>query len=325
MFYINSNSTDPSFNLALEQYAFDTLSQNDDVFMLWQNRDAVIVGLHQNTFEEINCGYLEKHNISVVRRLSGGGAVFHDLGNINYTFITRIHDSSVFDFSDSCQPVVDALLAMGLHVEFSGRNDITIGGKKFSGNARYFRDGRLMQHGTLLFDADLDKMAEALRVPDDKLISKGIKSVRSRVTNLRDYLDLTLDEFRSALRKSIACDMPEYILSEQDNMAINIIKHNRYSLWEWNYGKSPEFSIVKRRRLENFGAIRLSMDVNNGIITAFATDGDYFGIRPYSGIADSLRGVKLERDALLHALCTLPLNEYYEGLSANELVNLILE
>ena len=325
MLYIDNNSTDPAYNLALEQYAFDTLSQHDEIFMLWQNRDAVIIGLHQNAMEETNQGYLERYGIPVVRRLSGGGAVFHDLGNLNFTFITHECNVAKLDFVDSCRPISDALISMRLPVQLCGRNDMTIGGRKFSGNARYYRNGRLMHHGTLMFDVDIDKMSESLRVTDDKLVSKSIKSVRSRVVNLREYLHMTMDEFRACIRESIAGAMPVYILSGQDQVSTDLIKRDRYDTWEWNFGKSPEFRIVKRRRLDNFGAIRLGINVDNGIITAFSTDGDYFGVKPCDGISAALCGTRLERRALMSALDGIPLDEYYEGLSADDLVRLILE
>ena len=325
MFYIENNSTDPAYNLALEQYAFDTLSLRGDVCMLWQNRDAVIIGLHQNAMEETNQGYLERHGIPVVRRLSGGGAVFHDLGNLNFTFITRAHDIAELDFTASCKPILDALISMGLPVEFLGRNDMVIGGRKFSGNARYYRDGRLMHHGTLMFDVDIDKMSDALRVPDDKLVSKSIKSVHSRVVNLREYLDMTMEGFLLHIRDSIARDLPVYPLGEQDILDIGEIKRNRYDTWDWNYGKSPGFSIVKRRRLDNFGTIRLCMDAENGVITAFYTDGDYFGAKPCDDISGALCGVRLECGALIRALDGIVLDEYYEGLSVDDLVRLILD
>jgi lipoate-protein ligase A len=325
MIYLESNSVDPAYNLALEQYAFDALSQNDDVFMLWQNSDSVIVGLHQNTIEEINRGFVEKNAIHVVRRLSGGGAVFHDLGNLNYTFITHIEDASSIDFAGSCKPIADALISMGLPVEFSGRNDMTIDGKKFSGNARYYRDGRLMHHGTLLFDTDLDKMSQALLVPVDKLVSKSVKSVRSRVINLCDYLDATIDEFWASVRKSVAGDIPAHTLSVQDRRAVESIKRDRYDTWEWNYGKSPEFSVEKRRRIEKFGAIRLRMSAAGGKITGFATDGDYFGVKTCDDVAAALLGVELESSALLSALNSVDLSNYYEGLYVEEFVRLILE
>jgi lipoate-protein ligase A len=325
MVYIETNSNDPAYNLALEQYAFDTISRTSELFMLWQNRDAVIVGLHQNTMQEINRGFLESNGIPVVRRLSGGGAVFHDLGNLNFTFITREADTSAIDFALSCRPIADALASMGVPVEFRGRNDMTAGEKKFSGNARYYRDGRLMHHGTLLFDVSLDRLAEALRVPDDKLVSKGVKSVRSRVVNLREYLDMPVSEFWAKLRQALAGNMPEYTLSEHDIRAVEAIKRERYDTWEWNYGQSPEYSIEKRRRLEGFGTIRLSMGVEKGRITAYASDGDYFGVRPYGDVAEALRGARLEREALQQALSRISLNDYYEGLSQDGFIKLLLE
>lgn len=325
MRYLESGSTDPAFNLALEQYAFDTLSPDGEVFMLWQNRDCVIVGLHQNTEEEINRGFIDKNNIPVIRRLSGGGAVFHDLGNLNFTFITNEPDIDRLSFDRSRRHIADALSALGVPVKFSGRNDMTVDGKKFSGSARYFRDGRLMHHGTLLFDSDLEKMSEALRVSDDKLVSKGIKSIRSRVTNLSGYTNMTAAEFQAFLRESVAGDMPAYTLSERDCEAVGAIRRERYSSWDWNYGHSPEFSVIKRRRIDGFGAIRIRMSAENGKITDFATDGDYFGSRPYSDVASALRGVRLERNALLDALRGIALWEYYDGLAADELAGLILE
>ena len=325
MWYIEGSETNPAFNLALEQYAFDVLSLEKDIFMLWQNSDTVIVGLHQNTAQEINKGFIDKENIPVIRRLSGGGAVFHDKGNLNFTFITREPDESTIDFASSCKPIADALNSMGIPVEFRGRNDMTVEGKKFSGNARYYRDGRLMHHGTILFDVNLDNLAKSLHVADDKLISKGVKSVRSRVTNLREYIDIDVFEFWSKLKNTMADDLPEYKLTEQDLAAINKIKAERYGTWEWNYGRSPAFSIEKRRRIEGFGSIRISMEANKGRITAFATDGDYFGVKPFTDVASALIGVQLERSAILQALKQIKLSDYYDNLEAEAFVGLILE
>lgn len=329
MRYLESRSTDPAFNLALEQYVFDTLSPDEDFFMLWQNRDAVIVGLHQNTAEEINREYIEQNGIAVVRRLSGGGAVFHDSGNLNFSFITRASDAGNLDFADSCLPIVKALSSLGIHVELVGRNDLTIGGRKFSGNARYLRDGRLMHHGTLLFDTDLQKMTAALHVSEDKIISKGIQSVRSRVTNIREHLsrDMTIHDFWAFMRTSVADgqNMPEYTLSEQHLEAVRAIRRERYTTWEWNFGRSPDYSIKKLRRLPDFGAIRIGMDVESGVITAFSTDGDYFGNNSYQDVAAALLHVRLEKNALLDALSPLPIDAYYSGLSKEEFVRLIAE
>jgi lipoate-protein ligase A len=329
MRYLESRSTDPAFNLALEQYVFDTLSKDNEFFILWQNRDAVIVGLHQNTAEEINRSYIEKNSIPVVRRLSGGGAVFHDLGNLNFSFITSAPDADKLDYRFSCQPIMEALEGLGVHTETSGRNDILVDGKKFSGNARYLRNGRLMHHGTILFDTDFEKMSEALHVSEDKFESKSVKSVRARVANLREYLpqDMTVMEFWEHLRKSIAGkrNMPEYTLSAQDREAVEAIRRERYATWEWNFGQSPDFSITKRRRLPGFGAIRISMQVENGEITAFASDGDYFGNRSNADIAAALHRTKMEEKALLEALSNVPLEEYYAGLTREEFVRFIVD
>jgi len=325
MIYIESKMTDPAFNLALEQYAFDILSKQNDLFMLWQNRNAVIVGLHQNTAQEISKGFVDAHNVSVIRRLSGGGAVYHDMGNINFTFITRQHDNEDVNFEDSCKPIADALTAMGFPVEFRGRNDMTIDGKKFSGNARYFKDGRLMHHGTLLFDVNLETLARVLHVADDKLISKGVKSVRSRVTNLSEYTDMSVSGFWQRLRDTLAAKMPHYELTPDDINAIEEIKINRYDTWEWNYGRSPAFSVVKQRRIDGFGNIRISMEANNGVISAFATDGDYFGVKPYYELAEVLIGVRLERSALSEAIKDVRLSDFYEGLEPDSFVSIILD
>ena len=325
MIYIESNSNDPAYNLALEQYAFDSLSKVDDIFMLWENKDSVVIGLHQNTFEEINPSFISEHGIHVVRRLSGGGAVFHDLGNLNYTLIKKTAIDEQIDIFASCKPISDALSSLGLPVEFSGRNDMTINSRKFSGNASYCRDGRLMHHGTLLFNVNLNNMEQALRVSYDKLFSKSVKSIRSRVINLSDFLDMTQYEFKTSIRRFVVGDAPLFLLSEKDKIEVESISRERYATWDWTYGKSPNFDIVKSRRLESFGTICIRLSIDNGIITSFATDGDYFGVLKCSGVSDVLRGVKLEMNALMRALEKIDLNEYYEGLSAAALARLILE
>ena len=314
-------------NLALEQYVFDTLALEDEFFMLWRNRDAVIVGLHQNTAEEVNLAYAEQSGIKIVRRLSGGGAVFHDFGNLNFTFITNAESPEALSGERFYRQISNALSNIGVQSELNGRNDITIDGGKFSGTASYLRDGRLMYHGTLLFDTDFDRMATVLRVSDDKIASKGVSSVRDRVTNIRRHLphDMTMDEFWAHLRVSITGDMEVYTLTERDIGAIDVIRRERYATWEWNFGRSPGYSIVKRRRIPGFGAIKISMDIRDEKIAVFTTNGDFFGDRPCDDVSAALIGVRLTSDELHAALSHLSLDEYYRGLSADELVRLILE
>lgn len=187
MIYVKSNSTKPQFNLALEEYVFEHLDEYGEIFMLWQNEPSIIVGKHQNTIEEINTKYVKENNINVVRRLSGGGAVYHDLGNLNYTIISKDEGSKGFDFKTFSQPVIDVLADLGIRAEFTGRNDIVIGDQKFCGNAQYMKKGKVLHHGAILFDTELDVLGKSLKVSKDKIASKGVKSVRSRVTNIKDH------------------------------------------------------------------------------------------------------------------------------------------
>ena len=183
--YLDLMTTDPSYNLAMEQYVFDCLPRDRMYFMLWQNDNAIIVGKYQNTIAEINEEAVRERGILVVRRLSGGGAVYHDMGNLNFTFITDVGESNALDLKLFCEPVVRTLATLGVKAEVNGRNDITIDGKKFSGNSQYIRQGRVMHHGTIMFDSDLSVVSEALRVAPTKIQTKGIRSVRSRVTRAR--------------------------------------------------------------------------------------------------------------------------------------------
>lgn len=327
MVYLESPSTAPDFNLALEQYVFDSLPRSNQYFMLWQNDNAIIVGKHQNTAEEIDRSFVERHGIRVVRRLSGGGAVYHDLGNINYTFIVDAKGAQSLDFAFFCQQVVKALTILGVVAQVSGRNDITIAGKKFSGNAQYIKKGRVMHHGTIMFDSDLTKLAGALKVSKDKFQSKGVKSVRSRVTNVREHLpkDITLAQFWAALRQTLAGGgTTTQQLTKDDLRQVEALRQSRYATWAWNYGASPQYSIRKERRIEGCGKIQIGLEVEKGIITAFSSHGDYFGSGDIADVARLLIGQRIEEQALLDSLTGFPIDDYYRNLSIEELVDIIL-
>lgn len=328
MLYIKSPSTDPAFNLALEQYVFESLAKNDEYFMLWQNDNAIIVGKHQNTNLEVDMEFVEKQGIKIVRRLSGGGAVYHDLGNINYTFIVDAKGSNTLDFALFCKQIVQVLATLGVKAEISGRNDITIGGKKFSGNAQYIKKGRIMHHGTIMFDSDLEVLTAALRVKNDKILAKGIQSVRSRVTNVREHLpaQVSLAKFWDSLEHSLVVEqeMGRYQLTGIDIAKIETLRLNRYETWEWNFGASPHYSIQKERRVEGFGTIQIGMEVEKGVIIAYTSYGDYFGSGDVEDIARLLQGVRLEKGALYQALGTISIEHYYRNLTLNELVDIII-
>ena len=329
MYYLESPSTDPYFNLALEQHIFDAFDRRHEYFMLWRNNNAVIVGKHQNTLAEVNAAYVKDNNIAVVRRLSGGGAVYHDLGNINFTFIVTGDSPGGFDFAVFCNPVVRALAGLGVTAEINGRNDMTIQGAKFSGNAQYRKQGRIMHHGTILYDSDLSQVGRALVVSKDKIASKGLKSVRSRVTNVKEHMpgNTTVEHFIKALREAMfeQKELTAICLSEADLEAVNTLRRDVYETWDWNYGASPPCSMVKTRRVEGCGTLQVHMDVQQGKINGLAFFGDYFSNRDSAELAERLTGQPLDPAVLADVLRKAPVDEYFHNLAADALVAILTQ
>ena len=328
--YIESRNTSPYYNLALEQFVFDSLGPENDCFMLWQNDNSIIVGKHQNTSEEINAAFVKERNITVARRLSGGGAVYHDLGNLNFTFITGADKKGGIDFSVFCEPIGNALHSFGVPVEISGRNDMTVEGKKFSGNAQYVKCGRVMHHGTILYDSDLAVLSLALKPGDDKIESKGIKSVQSRVTNIRPYMkkDMTISEFWSSLKNFMASafGMNEFTLKAEQSAAVEGLREKVYSRWSWNYGYSPPHTLRKARRIEGCGKIEIFLDLaKEGVIRNIAFYGDFFGSRDPAALAEKLTGRRLEHEELKTALNGVEINQYFHSLDDGNFLALLLE
>ncbi len=329
MRYIESPSVNPYFNLALEQYVFDSLDNTQDYCMLWRNDNAIIIGKHQNTIAEVNSKYVGEHGVHVVRRLSGGGAVYHDLGNVNFTFISSVGDMGSFDFSSFCMPVVRALESFGVHAQVSGRNDMTIEGKKFSGNAQYAKRGRIMHHGTLMFDSDLDVMRQALAAPKDRINSIGIRSVESMVTNIKPYMpaDITVMEFMHKLRDSLAQEfnLEPYSLTQEDIDAVTKLQTSVYETWQWNYGNSPAFEIQKERRIDGVGKIQVFMDADNGILTDVGFYGDYFGSRDTDDLKQLLTGRMFEESSLRGALANVDISDYFNNLDLDTLISILMQ
>ena len=316
--YLLSDSTDPSWNLAAEQYVFDSLPRAASYLMLWQNDRAIIIGKYQNTLAEINKAYVDTRGIRVVRRLSGGGAVYHDLGNLNYTLITDAGNLDQLNLHMFCVPVVRTLEKLGVNAEISGRNDITVDGRKISGNSQYLRGGRIMHHGTLLFDSDLSAVDQALHVDEEKIQSKGVRSVRSRVTNIRPLLaqDCTLLEFRALLLESFLRENvgTRYTFSDQDRRAIEKLRQERYASWEWNYGSSRTCSMIKKHRFEVCGTLEVSICLDAGRIKALHFAGDFFSLREPEELAARLIGLRLEESDIAAALSDCEVERYFLGL-----------
>ena len=324
--YIHVTSTDPAFNLALEEYVFDRLPRDRQYFLFWQNRNAIIIGKHQNTLAEINETYVREHDIRVVRRLSGGGAVYHDLGNLNFTWITDAEDGAQVDLGKFCQPVAEALRSLGADAQVSGRNDILIDGQKISGNAQYIREGRVMHHGTLLFDSELSTLGNALKVDPAKIQAKGVQSVRSRVTTIRPHLasGVTLADFQQCILEHLfPVGVMEYRLTDADLAAIEDIKRTRYDTWEWNYGASPPCALIRKLRIEGCGIVEAHIRQEKGRIASLEFRGDFFSTIEPEVLATQLLGLRLTEEDCRPVLERADVSRFFAGAQTPDILMLL--
>jgi lipoate-protein ligase A len=322
---IQLKSHDVYFNLAAEEYLFSQPEETETRLLLWQNKNAIVIGKHQNTVEEVNLSFAARHNIHIARRISGGGAVYHDLGNLNYSIIVQ-SDAMRWDIKRMADPVVAALRRLGVPVKLNDRNDLLIAGKKISGSSQYIRRDHLLHHGTLLFHADLAMLSESLKPDYDHIESKSRKSVRSPVANIcNHYPALTIPAFTTALTDVLAetDDVKPYTFSDQDVEAISKLRDEKYSTWDWIHTRSPEYTITKRRLL-NGREVRVTMAVKDSVIQSLDMDGDNELINEWAEIEKKLRGVKLREDDITQALNSLGLRQSITGLSAQQLVWLLL-
>lgn len=322
LFFINERN-DAAYNLALEEIM--TGSVSGDAFLLWRNSPAVIVGRNQNTHGEVNLDFVRANSIQVVRRMSGGGAVYHDLGNVNFSCITDAEEHSFASFESFAHPILQVLRDFGVPACFSGRNDILVDGRKVSGTAKCFTGGRVLFHGTLLFDADLSMLSRVLTPSKGKVISKGIQSVRSRVANLREWLpQWDSNQFFMELAMAMThqleisgtSEIPDEFCRRAESLAAS-----KYAAWEWNYGASPAYDFVKNGRFPG-GCLSLGMNIRQGIIQKAGFSGDFFGAKPISELAEALEGVPHRRDAILMALNKFHLEEYLLGISEQDFLEL---
>ncbi len=322
---ILSPFTKPNLNLALEEYILNEYTQGD-VVMLWRNESSVIIGKNQNTYAEIDVDFVEKNAIPVVRRITGGGAVFHDLGNVNFTFISDYKEGDFGAYKTFAKPVCDYLKTLGLTAEVSGRNDIEADGFKISGNAQTVVKNRILQHGTLLYSADLKSLALALKPKAQKLSGKGITSVRSRVENIKNLANssLSTEEFLSELYEFFLSlpDAEKKELSENDIKAAEKLCCEKYEKFEWNFGFSPEFSLVKEKRFTS-GNIEIHLQIKDGIIADIKIFGDFFGILPVSELENALIGAEFIGSAVLERIKDIPISDYISGLTSDEFLSLL--
>ncbi|MGG5330696.1 lipoate--protein ligase [Enterococcus sp. AZ163] len=334
MLYVpNDQERDPRVNLAIETYLLRNMPLDEPILLFYINEPSIIIGRNQNTIEEINKEYVEEQEIKVVRRLSGGGAVYHDTGNLNFSFIMPDDGNSFRDFKKLTEPIVEALHKLGVQgAELKGRNDLVIEDKKFSGNAMYSTNGRMFAHGTLMFDSDVDKVVNALKVRKDKIESKGIKSIRSRVTNIKPFLpddkqDMTTEEFRQAILLQIfGVDSVDQVktheLNDEDWKAINQISDEYYRNWDWNYGRSPEFDLERRQRFA-IGSIEVRLNVAEGEIKEAKIFGDFFGLGEIKDVEDQLVGTRYEKAALEEVVDQIDLTHYFGNVTKEEFLSLL--
>ena len=315
MRFLTNPSTDPWYNMSFDEYCLEQYPSNDCFFYLWRNRPSVIVGANQNVYTEVNLAFLEANGIRLARRVTGGGAVYHDLQNLNYTIIGR---------EVSPEPVVEALRALGAPAELTGRNDIFVEGRKVSGYARRLWRDRQIIHGTLMYDVDLDTLARALDVPGSKLSAKGIASVRSRVANLKDYLPqfASLDELQAALQELLAAGDAELPFGEERRAAVKRLSEEKFSTWDWIYGQSRAAQIVRSGRLA-CGSVEVRLSLDGGVIREAAFRGDFLGSLPAQELAARLIGLRFDRSALRETLDAAQVADYFDGVKAKDLLALL--
>ncbi|OPH47201.1 lipoate--protein ligase [Paenibacillus ferrarius] len=330
LFIDNEGITDPRINLAIEEYALRQLPSEESYLLFYINEPSIIIGKNQNTLEEINSEYVKSRNLHVVRRLSGGGAVYHDLGNLNFSFITKDDGNSFHNFQKFTEPVVAALGSLGVEAALTGRNDIQVGERKISGNAQFSTKGRMFSHGTLLFDSEIENVVSALKVSPDKIQSKGIKSIRSRVANIVELLNepITMEEFRLKLLSFIfgveTDQIPTYTLTKEDWSRIHELSQERYQNWDWNYGKSPKSTVQNSKRFKGVGSVDVRLDIEEGRINQAKIYGDFFGAGDVAELEDILKGSRYEESALRERLAQVDMRRYFGALDLDSFTALLM-
>lgn len=322
MLYIKRKETDPYFNIAAEEYILKNFSE--DCFMLWRNEASVIIGKHQNALAEINISYIEKNKIPVIRRISGGGTVFHDLGNLNFTFIKNAAPEKLVNFRKYTEPIISALKDMGIDADFGSRNEISIDGKKISGNAEHVHRNRVLHHGTLLYDAKLKDLSDALNVDRAKFEDKAVRSVRSQVTNISDHLSksISIVEFEKLIYEHVLKSDKQakfYNFNTQDVKNINELVKSKYASWDWNFAYSPKYNFSKKVKTTN-GSISFKLDIKNGVIQRIELKGDNFNPQNLKKIEELLIGKLHLKEKIEMILRQKEYQNYFKNITADKII-----
>lgn len=335
MRYLRNEHTDPFYNMAFDEYALQQLSLDEPLFVLWQNRPSVIIGLNQNAYAEVDLNYLKANHISLVRRVTGGGAVYHDLGNLNYTIVGRTADLNR-DYPEYTSYILHALQALGVKAELSGRNDILVNGCKVSGYAKRVYKDRLMVHGTLMYDVNLEVLEKALTPPMEKIAAKGIASVRSRVTNLREHLPEVTDitDLRMRLERQLSCDYrdAEYCLDEEQLQTIARMANEKFITEEWTFQKSTTYrepstsheKLISRKRRLPCGTVEATVLVRRDTIEHCHFRGDFIGSLSPAALEEALIGICYKPSDVRQCLSAMDVELYFDKTQADELLSLII-
>ncbi len=322
MKYITSNSNNPYHNLALEEVLFRNVEGS--ILYLWQNDNTIVVGKNQNTFEEINAAEVERQNINVVRRGTGGGAVYHDLGNLNFSVIVDIKEDEFYEYSSFLEPVIRALKYFKIEATLQGRNDLVVNGAKISGNAQMLSGNRVLHHGTLLINSDLSVLSAALKVSKSKLQSKGIKSVRSRVANISDVTsaDINIQTLeKKIIEEYCGKESQELFLDDMFLQKVEKLAKDKYSSYAWVYGESPKSNFTSEKKF-SFGTLKVYLDVENGFIKSCNFSGDFLDTRDISKVAKVLEGTVYLRKNIKDKLNEIHIEKYLKNMQANELTDM---